>query len=102
MKYYRNYDGGKKSPKTEEGGPEADEVQPVNKKRKAFKHQKQLKAVAIQSLPPGEDKASHARHLRFLQGEEKKVHPNKQVICLKLFSAWTVHKSSNTRISQSK
>ena len=64
MKYYWNYDGSKKSTKTEEGDPETN-VQPV-KKRKTFKQQQHLKAVVIPFLPLGEGKASRARHVQFL------------------------------------
>ena len=62
MKYYRNYDGSKKGTKAEEGTHAEAEGQPV-KKRKIFKQQQHLKAVAFPFLPPAEDKASRAWHV---------------------------------------
>ena len=77
MKYLRNYDGSRKSVKAEE---ETTELGPPPKKAKVFKKEQWLKAPAVPSLPLGEDGASHARNVKFLQAEEKKVNPNKQVI----------------------
>ncbi len=37
--------------------------------------------MACPVLPPGEDEAACVRHTKFLQAEEKKGQPNRQVGC---------------------
>ena len=78
VKHYRNYGESEKNTKAEE---ETTEVEaPPPKKTKLFKQEHRTKARDVPLLPAGEDHASHARHIKFLQAEEKEVHPNKQVV----------------------
>ena len=77
MKYYRNYDSSKRSTRKAE---EVTEEQPPLKKTKVFKHRDCPKPPAMPELPLGEDQASFTRHVKFLQSEARKVHPNQQVV----------------------
>lgn len=50
------------------------------KKPKQFKPQFPAQSTANRIQPPsGEDRASHDRHVKFLQSEEKKISPNAAV-----------------------
>ena len=79
MKYNRNYDGSKRSASKVEEVTKQDD-QPPPKKAKVFKPKDCPKPPAVPILPLGEDQASFMQHLKFLQSEERKVHPNQQVV----------------------
>ena len=52
---------------------------PPAKKQRTYNPQ-YPKSPAVPVIPAGEDMASHRRHLKVLQLEEKKVTPNKHVV----------------------
>ena len=68
LKYLRNYNG--KNP-NKEGVQDRG-----NKPTTAIKHHPKIPSIPLHSV---EDQAAVTRHLKFLQAEEKKLHPNKQV-----------------------
>lgn len=78
MKYLRNAKP-KVANKASVKDPEQDEMaRPPPKKRKEFE---QLPKVPMApTIPLGEDVASHNRHVKVLQQEEKKMSPNKCII----------------------
>ena len=68
MKYKRNYKGRPK--------PKDDEAQKPRKKP-ALHHPKA--AVPVEPMGAEDDNAAVLRHIRVMQAEYKKIHPNKQV-----------------------
>ena len=76
MKYLRNYDGTKKK------SLKPDEASGTSSPTHARKVQKPVapNPPMLQSDNLQEDDAAIARHIKFLQKEEKKLHPNKHVV----------------------
>ena len=75
MKYLRNAKPRRKITKdSEEEAPTAHK-----KPREHYPLQPQNMSTAIQP-PAGEDKASHVRHVKMLQIEERKVSPDKNIV----------------------
>ena len=79
MKYNRSYDSSKRSARKVEEVTTLDE-QPPLKEAKVFKPKNCPKPPAMPVLPLREDQASFMPHLKFLQSEARKVHPNQQVV----------------------
>ena len=75
MKFLRN--SNPRSVKIEKTS-ESESEEPPAKKRKEF--QQFPKSPGAPSIPCGEDKASHLRHVKLLQQEERKLVPNKGVV----------------------
>lgn len=79
MKYLRNAKPRKVGvPAGTYNGNENEAEEPPAKKRKEFEQFPKSPAAPI--IPPGEDMASHLRHVKVLQQEEKKISPNKRII----------------------
>ena len=73
LKYYRNYDSSKRKRGNE------DEAQEPQKKRVFTNHHKPNCGSTVDLTDIGEDRPSFECHVRYLQAEEKKMLPNKEV-----------------------